>query len=279
MKNRMTVGLLILAATSLLASAPAIAQPSKSNDGDRLTNDVWVRLTLKNGAQVEGMATGGVAYERLDKGKFVAAKPETHRDAGLRLHFVDYNEGFLFIRARDVQSIDSEKTLTAAEQTQIRSLVKKRQETVSSTAAAAASAASGGGASKGGVPGAPAALAPSADQLRKQIFAKFPPGDGWGPAKRDEILKKRWTVGVFPDALEREFLDNYENWMTEYQSALDEDAPKKEGDAPPPAPLPPQPPGSGEGARDAKDMDIGENAGKHGGAKRDGDSGERKRGE
>lgn len=270
---------------ALFLSAAAAAQTGKPADGDRLTSDVWVQLTLKNGAQVEGLAAGGVLYERLEKGRFASANPESHRDAGLRLHFVDYNEGFLFIRAKDVLRIDSQKTLTTSEQAQIRALVKRRQEAVAAASASAAAAAEGRRGGTGAVPGAPDTLTTSADQFRKRLFAKFPPADGWGPVRRDEILKKRWTVGVFPDAQEREFLDNFEDWMTEYQSALEE-APK-DGGAPggtPPAPLPPPPPagdGDGSGGTDEKGPPPGENASRNDGGHegRGKEPAERRRGE
>jgi hypothetical protein len=254
-KRKIAIGAAVLALA--LLAAPAPAQPSKSSDADRPTSDVWVRITLKTGAEIEGLVSGGLVYERVEKGKFVPTRPELHRDAGLRLHFVDYNEGYLFIRARDIDRIDSEKTLTVGEQSQIRALVKKRQE--ASAALAARNAPVNAGA--GSAPDAPDSLKETADEARKQLFAKFPPSAGWGPGKRDEILKKRWTVGVFPDAIEREFLDNFEDWMIEYEKALDESTPdgdgKGEGDTPPP--LPPPPPADGAG----KKTPPGDNATSH----------------
>ncbi len=262
-----TIGAVVL---PLALASAAFAQagpgaPKAPAAEDRLTSDVWVRVVLKTGAEIEGLATGGVHYEKLDKGRFVPARPETDRDAGLKLHFADYNEGFVFVRARDVLEIRSEKPLTIGEGAAIRALVKRRQEASASAAGAAAAGGSGRAAS---TPGAPASLAPTVEGWRKALFEKFPPSAGWGPAKRDDILRKRWTVGVFPDALEREFLDHFEDWMVEYEKSSIEEpsggSGRGEAGEKPLPPPPPPAPSPGDDARRENGAGRGENASGHG---------------
>ncbi|MDQ7779972.1 MAG: hypothetical protein RDV41_09710 [Planctomycetota bacterium] len=57
-------------------------------------------------------------------------------------------------------------------------------------------------------------------QSRADLLKKFPPDQGWGEEKYQELLKKElWITGVQRTTEEDDFVVNYEDWKVAYQEA------------------------------------------------------------
>ncbi|MBU0754875.1 MAG: hypothetical protein KJ645_07025 [Planctomycetes bacterium] len=51
---------------------------------------------------------------------------------------------------------------------------------------------------------------------RLKWVLRFPPDQGWGPEKKEVLYRRSMTVGVFPNQEEQTFLDNYEEWLIQF---------------------------------------------------------------
>ena len=63
-----------------------------------------------------------------------------------------------------------------------------------------------------------------AEEARKKAEAKeiewvlrFPPDDGWGPEKKEELYRRGIVIDVYPNEEEQTFLDHYTEWLAQYE--------------------------------------------------------------
>jgi hypothetical protein len=56
-----------------------------------------------------------------------------------------------------------------------------------------------------------------AEQEKIKWITRFPPDEGWGPEKKEELYRRSMVIGVFPNEEERTFLDHYAEWVKQYE--------------------------------------------------------------
>jgi len=49
------------------------------------------------------------------------------------------------------------------------------------------------------------------------LMQRFPPEEGWGKDKKEELYRRGVVIGIFPDENEQFFLDNYDEWQSVYK--------------------------------------------------------------
>lgn len=209
------------------APKPKVEEPKAEIKGNRY------RVTLKSGAKIVGLLPQGVIWEKPDElGEYVTTT-ETEKGAGLRLNWVLGMEGELFVPKRDIAEVTDLGALTpeqrlAIEQGKIAADRKRleererinREELAKIAAAAKAEEARKKGAKGGGKDEGDAKDSDTTKKADKEakarkrgeeLLAKFPPSD-WGADRIKEIKKRSVVNGIYPDADEQEFIDNFDLW-------------------------------------------------------------------
>src|SRR5690606_16761195 len=214
--------------------------------------NVRVRVKLKNGARLSGVVKNGRLVERAEGIDFVEADREAP-DAGIRLHYFDDTTSFVFLRWAD---IESHKVIVKLTDEEVRALERelaererKRQE--------ALRAAQNGAPTPDGNPAGPGQAPAKAnegaakdggdkqtgktDEAGKEeaakeypLLAEFPPAEGWGEARLQEIQRRKIAVGVYPNEREKRFLEVFGEWKAQWDKS--QEAGKPQG----------PPPGKGE---------------------------------
>lgn len=60
--------------------------------------------------------------------------------------------------------------------------------------------------------------APDAGKKEQDLLEMYPPGEGWGPARFGEIVRKRVVLGLQPFGKDETFLKDYDAWRDAYQA-------------------------------------------------------------
>ncbi|MHC4945921.1 MAG: hypothetical protein ACYTG7_23145 [Planctomycetota bacterium] len=56
-----------------------------------------------------------------------------------------------------------------------------------------------------------------AEQEKIKWITRFPPDQGWGPEKKEELYRRSMVIGVYPNEEEKAFLDNYMEWVKQFE--------------------------------------------------------------
>lgn len=184
--------------------------------------------------------------------KLVKASPKDP-DVGIRLWHHDATGGYIFILYRDIASVKRLQVITPAELKELDERAKKRsderKEEISKNWEAyrqkqrAAFKKQMKARRETEEKAAEAGKEKESDQQAageaeaEAIFKRFHPSKGWTPGRKRVIEWRKWTLGVFPNAEEQEFLDNYGGWKKAYDKWMSEYGEKgKGGAAAPPTP-------------------------------------------
>lgn len=228
-----------LALTLVLAFAAALPAPSAASAEGRTAT-----VKLKTGRSLSGAVLADGVWEKRDaSGAWSAAKRED-AGAGVRVWYVDGLDGYLFVRAADVQDVvvegawgDAEKKAQdklradaerrAADERKALAEKRARQDAADAKAAEDASRTAGAVAE---------AKAKAAEEAKiagwKALLAEFPE-DKWKVESPEEIRRRSVVVGVLPNAEERRFLAVFADWKaaTEWKKADDEKKAKEKAAA------------------------------------------------
>lgn len=185
--------------------------------------NVRVRVKLKNGAKLNGVVKNGRLVEREEGIDFVETDRQSP-DAGIRLYYFDETTSFVFLRWAD---IETHKVLVRLTDEEVRAIEKefaererKRQELRQQLATKKVEAGKGEEKADGkpvdGQPGdgQPADKPKPAEPVAPAtpLLDEFPPSEGWGQAKVEEIERRKVVVGVYPNERETRFLEVFEEW-------------------------------------------------------------------
>jgi hypothetical protein len=185
-------------------------------EGKVIRSSVRVSVRLRNNYKIEGVVKNGRFIERVDGLAFVPADLQTP-GAGLRIWYYDNTNSFIFLPYSDIASYRIGERLTAAEIGAIEERIRKAQQEADERRrellAKRKAKAEAGEAAKGEAEEEeekdPFALTPE----QQKLLADYPPEDGWGAERVREIQIREITVGVFPDAKSKYFIDNFEEWL------------------------------------------------------------------
>jgi hypothetical protein len=230
--------------------APQEVGPAPAEDGEPAVVDTVVevrgnryRIKLAHGAQIEGVLPSGVKWERLDQyGEYEECK-ETEKGAGLRLGYVLGMEGDIHILRKDITDIRDLGALTDEEQRAIRDrviaarkkVIEQREKALREDLRRMAEEQRERDAQAAGQNQKSKEKEKAAEQAEtkrgEELLKKFPP-DQWSEQRLKDILQREIVNGIFRNAEEREFIENFKEWQA--AQAKRQDA----GDGPPPSPPP-----------------------------------------
>ena len=185
---------------------------------------VSVRVKLRNGERLKGVVKNGNFVERPSGGlEFVRAEM-TQKDAGLRLWYYNKTDGYIFLPYTMIETYKVLKRLTDVEINIIRDEIREQEKLARKAAEArkkrldekAENLKQGGAANK---KLAKLAKKVAEDEAKAKADAKylklvdeFPPSEGWGEQRINQINIRRLTVRVFPNAKERRFIEVFDDW-------------------------------------------------------------------
>lgn len=185
---------------------------------------VSVRVKLRNGERLKGVVKDGNFVERPSGGlEFVRAEM-TQKDAGLRLWYYNKTDGYIFLPYTMIETYKVLKRLTDVEINIIRDEIREQEKIARKAAEArkkmldekAETLKQGGAANK---KLAKLAKKVAEDEAKAKADAKylklvdeFPPSEGWGEQRINQINIRRLTVRVFPNAKERRFIEVFDDW-------------------------------------------------------------------
>jgi hypothetical protein len=219
-------------------------------EGRQVQSHVRVMVRLTNGNRITGVVKDGRLVERIDGLRFVEANAED-KGAGVRIWYTAGARDFVFVPFRDfaeykiIQKLSHQQLLQVEAELQA-SLARKNAPAPAGEARPEVEADAGGEAADGAGDGVdrpadqdPAGARKPGDNAAKpktkgkdaakaadgdkavgkeqqkawfQLVQAYPPEDGWGEAKRDEIKRRFVVVGSKPNAVEQRFLDEFDEW-------------------------------------------------------------------
>jgi len=161
--------------------------------------------------------------------RFIVAKP-TDGNVGIRLWHHDSTGGYIFLLYKDIVSVKRLKVITPAElkeldertrrkraagkdeiQKKWEAHCKKRRDALKKRLAAR---------KKGSSEQAPKDQKNEeklvGDQELADLFKRFHPSKGWTPGRKRIIEWRKWSLGIFPNEEEKEFLARFQSWKKAY---------------------------------------------------------------
>jgi hypothetical protein len=202
-------------------------QKEASKPASRAAESVFhdrVQLIFKNGQKLSGIVKNHRYAERAEGFDFRSAD-KTDEGAGLRLWFANPGQNYLFVKYKDIQSVNivarvsdleirelEEKIYQearAASERDGEELASRRSQRLAGRDAERASEEKAAhDAKKKEKEKAKKAALTSAENL----LNRFPPDQGWGEEKKKAIIAKK-ASHLYPDAEETAFLKLFEDWM------------------------------------------------------------------
>jgi hypothetical protein len=229
-----------LALVLFAVPAPAIAQGSENarnreiereilrmrellRAGKVVTSHVRLRVRLKNGNRIQGVVKNGKLIEKVDGLHFVTADSQT-RGAGVRLWYYDDTNSYIFLPFHSVASYKVGERLSGSQVLAIEEKIdsdRRRAEQARKEYLAKREA------ERRGESGELDEQARREEELRREagelakeeekrklmaLLDEYPPEDGWGRERREEIELLKASAGVFPDQKGKRFLEIFADW-------------------------------------------------------------------
>ena len=208
-----------------------------------LQSHIQVKVTLRNGEVMRGVVKNGLFVEKPTRLEFVRAEMKV-AGAGVRLWYYNGTSGFIFLPYRTIKTYKilrrmtdlevanlhdqmiAKKKVAEEEGKQAGKEIEKKAEAVQEKLAK----------KKAEV----AKKEKSAAELKEMsvetrlraLLAEYPPDEGWGPEKANEIRMRFINVGVAPDPKSKRFLDNLADWKKAYAKYANEIGKDKPGSKP-----------------------------------------------
>jgi len=244
MIRRVTFALLLATCPALAGDgdaatppAPPPAQPAPPAEPLQPTRGVRYKVTLKGGRSVSGIVTCAGVFERRDGVSWVASEKDAP-GAGIRVHYMRGQEGFVFIPCKSIRTVEATTELSEDEGREIseqraamgrraedeRGQIKRDRAARAEAAAAAAKGAAKGTAEpspeasdKGGAPSADSVEESAVDRIARfvALLQKYPPGE-WTPESPKEIEHRRVVMDLLPSEKEKAFVLTFPEWLEAY---------------------------------------------------------------
>ena len=192
-------------------------------DGKLVLSHVRLRVRLKNGNKIQGVVKNGRLIEKVDGLHFVSTDSMS-RGAGIRLWYYDNTNSYIFLPFATIASYRVGERLSSHQILAIeRKIDVDRKATEDARKAYLArkeaerrrrAGEEETGDSEDEAQRRLEELARAAEENRLlALLDEFPPEDGWGENKVQEIEVLRVTVGVFPDEKDKRFLEIFSDWL------------------------------------------------------------------
>ena len=216
-----------------------------------LQSHIQVKVTLRNGEVMRGVVKNGLFIEKSTRLEFVRAEMKVP-GAGVRLWYYNGTSGFIFLPYRTIKTYKilrrmteievamlhdkmiAQKTVAKAQGKEAEKAIEKKFDAVQDKLAK----------KKADV----AQKEKSAAELKEMsqetklraLLQEYPPDEGWGPEKANEIRMRFINVGVSPDPKSKRFIDNLADWKkayAKYANDLGKDKPGSKPKRAEPSPL------------------------------------------
>lgn len=185
---------------------------------------VRVRVKLRNGERLNGIVKNGRFVERPSGGLEFSRAEMTQKDAGLRLWYYNNADGYMFLPYKWIKTYKVLQRLTDVEIKVIRDEIKDKERSAKEQAfkrleklkdKAAAMKEEGAATEKLDALANSLAKKKAEEAENARLLAlveEYPPAEGWGEDRINQINVRRLTINVFPNAKERRFIDIFEDW-------------------------------------------------------------------
>lgn len=194
--------------------------------GRAFHSHVRVTVRLKNGNKVQGIVKDGFVVERIDGMRFVAAE-QNDAGAGVRLYTYKGKRNYVFLAFSDIADYRINARMSQQDVLAYERKMKEQDKAQAQRATQDLPAAPLGESEPAAPeqapskPGSPDAGATDGERGEpdgelKAMFAlleQYPPSQGWGRQKRDEIARRFVVIGARPSAFEQAFVDRFDEWV------------------------------------------------------------------
>ena len=210
-------------------------------DGLPVITSVRVAVQLRNAHKINGVVKQGRFIEKVDGLDFVPADMKSP-GAGLRIWYFNNTNAYVFLPFDAIASYRIGARLTDLQIKEIESKIEVDRRRAEEAKRAYLAAKDGGddkakeeekakegdkakAEEKGKEKGAGEQVAGGEDaeaQKREEerllgLLAEFPADEGWGEARIREIETRKVTVGVYPDARAKRFIEVFPDWQRAVQ--------------------------------------------------------------
>ena len=211
------------------------------SQGNILRTHVKVRVNLRNGEKLTGVVRNGLFVEKPRGLEFVRAQM-TQKGAGIRIWYYNDADGYIFLPYTMIGTYKVIKRLTEVEIAEIREQILQRERQAKAKGAERKKKLKDKQRElreQGSTTKKLAALAAKLKRNKKReaeakrllaLVEEFPPKEGWGEEKINQINVRRLTIKVFPNEKERRFIEVFEDWKKGVQMAKDLKKTKVEDD-------------------------------------------------
>ncbi|MFH2000527.1 MAG: hypothetical protein ABIK28_12650, partial [Planctomycetota bacterium] len=181
-----------------------------------------VKAVMKSGMQCEAVISSKTFLPAIKKNEMLdlaGFDPESR----ISLYYIQGLNGSMTVAIKDVKSIKGIDPLTEGKLAEFTGKVTQRirkadeelgiQKEQSKAQKPADSKDSTVSANKE----ARSPVGDKAEEKELKWLKLFPLEEGWKPESKQELYKRGITVGVYPNEKEQEFLNHYDDWMSDYR--------------------------------------------------------------
>ncbi len=202
----------------------------RNKGGRSLSANVQILLQLKNGEKIKGIVRNGRFVERDAGLDFVPADKKIP-GAGLRIWYYNNTSSYIFIRYKYIRNYRIIRRLSDLQVKEIGDKIRERERREAALARKKARERIEAIKRKlegGKVEDKLEKLAEKIKENEKEAKARleraklleeFPPDEGWGPKRIQEINLRKIALHVYPNEKEKRFIQVFEDWQKAYKEA------------------------------------------------------------
>ncbi len=202
----------------------------RGRSGRSLSANVQILLELTNGEKIKGIVRNGRFVERDAGLEFVPAERRLP-GAGLRIWYYNNTSSYIFIKYKYIKNYKILRRLSDIQVKEIGDKIKERERR--EAALARKRARERIEAIKRRLKGEKVEekLEKLAEKIqenekeakarleRAKLLKEFPPEEGWGPKRIEEINLRKVALHVYPNEKEQRFIEVFEDWQKAYKEA------------------------------------------------------------
>ncbi len=202
----------------------------ESRKGRSLSANVQILLELKNGEKIKGIVRNGRFVER-DAGLDFVPADKRIPGAGLRIWYYNNTSSYIFIQYKYIKNYRIIRRLSDLQVKEIGDKIREREKR--EAALARKRARERIEAIKRRLRGEKVEekLEKLAEKIqesekeakarmeRAKLLKEFPPEEGWGPKRIQEINLRKIALHVYPNEKEKRFIQVFEEWQKAFKEA------------------------------------------------------------
>ena len=195
-----------------------------------LSANVQILLELRNGEKIKGIVRNGRFVER-DAGLDFVPSEKRIPGAGLRIWYYNNTSSYIFIQYKYIRRYKIIRRLSDLQVKEIGDKIKEREKR--EAALARKKARQRIEAIKRRLKGEKVEekLEKLAEQIqenekeakarmeRAKLLKEFPPDEGWGPKRIQEINLRKIALHVYPNEKEKRFIEVFEDWQKAFKES------------------------------------------------------------